>query len=197
MSTTDTPEPASRAEFPFSVSITRPGRPTLYLGYRHQHEAKQAARVFTGMLRARTRPIGMTINSGATPPDVEIVPPLPTTPGDLAEHFDSSGELPAAFPHLYTRLLAQLGYSLATSIWCAACALYDKRYKPAGELGSSPIDPHDRQAVVSEAAVMLAHPAQPERTTEALAFVTDPAIRDLSGAVVADKVRALLDGGEG
>ncbi|WP_148311772.1 hypothetical protein [Amycolatopsis japonica] len=51
-----------------------------------------------------------------------------------------------------------------------------------------------RQAVVMEAAGMLADPAQQERITAVLAFVSDPATCDLSGAVVADKVRALLDG---
>ncbi|AIG81286.1 Hypothetical protein AJAP_42595 (plasmid) [Amycolatopsis japonica] len=154
MSTTDTTEPASRAEFPFAVTITRPGHPTLYLGYRFQHSAEHAAWAFTDMLTGTAHPTGTTINWGATPPDVEIVPPAPTTPREIAEHPDFPGERPPIFPDLYARVLAQHGHDLAPKLWSNACSIYDAMHQPEEEaeveVGSFPIDPHTLESVLLE-----------------------------------------------
>lgn len=50
-----------------------------------------------------------------------------------------------------------------------------------------------RKAIVLEQEGMLAEPGHQERVAAVLALVSDPATRGLSGAVVADKVRGLLE----
>lgn len=67
------------------------------------------------------------------------------------------------------------------------------RVKLTSGFGDETMTMAARQAVAFESFGMLADPAQRERIAAVLAFVTDEATRDLSGAVVADKVRALLE----
>lgn len=125
MSTTDpsTPEPASRTDFPFAVTVTRPGLPAIYLGYAYRHAAEQAAWHLTDALHHTAHPEGTEIIWGATPPGVEVTPPLPTSYQSIAEHPEFSAE--HLFPDLYSRLVAQEGYEDGRTIWLKACSYSD------------------------------------------------------------------------
>jgi hypothetical protein len=131
MSTTDTstPEPASRADFPFAVTVTRPGHPTVYLGYAFRHVAEQAAWHLSDALRYTAHPDGTEIIWGATPTGVEITPPLPTSYQSIAEHPEFSAE--HLFPDLYSRLVAQAGHEDGSKIWLQACSYSDWMHNEA------------------------------------------------------------------
>ncbi|WP_372672674.1 hypothetical protein [Amycolatopsis kentuckyensis] len=129
MSTTDTstPEPASRHDFPFAVTITCPGHPTVHLGYTYRHDAEQAAWHLTAALDHTAHPEGTEIIWGATPTGVEITPPLTTSYQSIAEHPEFTAE--HRFPDLYSRLVAQEGHEDGRKIWLQACSYYDQLHE--------------------------------------------------------------------
>ncbi|WP_372672675.1 hypothetical protein [Amycolatopsis kentuckyensis] len=67
------------------------------------------------------------------------------------------------------------------------------RVKMTAGFGDELVTMSCRHALVLDQEGMLAEPGHQERVAAVLALVSDPATRNLSGVVVADKVRALLE----
>jgi hypothetical protein len=123
--------------YPYCVTITKPGHDTVRLGFGYQFQAEMAATHLRTALRHTGHPEGTTtIDSGPTPPGVYPEPPLDTTTHVLAEKIQNTPDDDSHFPDLYARLTAQKGPEQAKRVWLAACALLDEPREEAGDTGS-------------------------------------------------------------
>lgn len=116
-------------DYPYVVTVHRPGLPHVHLGYSYRHQAKQACRSLTGDLRHTRHVEGTSISWSSAPTGVSVLPPVPTDVGALAELIaqEDQDQPPGhAFPGLYSRLKAQQGYDVAASAWAVACQLLDR-----------------------------------------------------------------------
>ena len=103
-------------------------------------------------------------------------------------------------------LLGETNYRLRNNVWgiehspsLVGTTLVERaaglayRVKMTAGFGDELVTMACRQALVFEQEGMLAEPGHQERVAAVLALVSDPATQGLSGVVVADKVRALLE----
>jgi hypothetical protein len=116
------------AGYPFTTTVHRPGLPDVHLGFWFEHQAEEAAASLTWDLISTQHVEGTTVTFSPTPNGVEPLPPVPDDVTSIAVLMDEEDDdLPMghAFPDLFSRLKAQVGYEAASATWTAACRWLD------------------------------------------------------------------------
>lgn len=119
-----------------AVVIMRPGLPDIRLGpYAYPHQATSVASSLRLQMHSTQHVDGTTVTVQPYRPHLTYQDPhVPTDPFQLASMMDE--EKPSAvmghdFPDLWARLHAHEGHDRASSIWRAACTMYDAMHSEA------------------------------------------------------------------
>jgi hypothetical protein len=114
--------------YPYVVTMHRIGAAPVRLGFVFRFQAEDAYRSLCEDLIGTRHVPGTHITWGGASRGVVSLAPVPTSPEGIAELLVQGHlKLPEgnAFPGLYSRLKAQVGYEKAARIWTEACSMID------------------------------------------------------------------------
>ncbi|MFD1145935.1 hypothetical protein [Saccharothrix hoggarensis] len=119
---TDADRYGDATSLPYCVTITKPGLPTVHLGYPFKFQVEMVARKLE-MDQGTARPAGTTFAFGPTPADIRPLSPIDTAEAAAVEIMREPDDLDLRYPDTWSRVSAQHVDHDARQIWRAALGM--------------------------------------------------------------------------